>query len=194
MRIVFLGPPGVGKGTQGLRFSKYIKGAHISTGDILRTAVRDHTELGGKVAGMLDKGKLVGDRLMVDLIKDRLRLPDAVDRFLLDGFPRTLRQAEALEEFLKSRGSELTAVILLVADPAEIQRRLLARAKELGRSDDTPETIAHRLDVYQQRTAPLIDHYEKRGKLLRIDGMGSMDEVFARIVAHFPKPAEKSGS
>ncbi len=134
MGIVFLGPPGVGKGTQGLRLARHIGGAHISTGDILRAAVRDQTVTGNRVAAILRSGGLVGDDLMIKIVCERLQQPDAEERFLLDGFPRTIPQAQALDAFLRQEERRLAWVILLVADETEIQRRLLTRAQGTGPS------------------------------------------------------------
>ena len=185
MGIVFLGPPGVGKGTQGVRLAERIGAAHISTGDILRAAVRADSEIGQQVAAVLERGELVGDDLMISIVCDRLQQPDA-NRFLLDGFPRTIPQAKALDRFLLERQRGVSSVVLLVADEGELQRRLLARAETNGRSDDTPNTIKERLRIYKEQTAPLVEYYSQSDRLLRIDGMGTMNEVFARICERIP--------
>ncbi len=181
MGIVFLGPPGVGKGTQAQRVSTHLGAVHISTGDILRQAVREKSEVGKKVEQVLAEGQLVGDDLMVEIVQERLSKPDAQGRFLLDGFPRTIAQAEALNVFLTRNGRPLPFAVLLNADSEEIARRLLARANQEGRSDDTPQTVAKRLEVYRNQTKPVVEYYEQRGRLVRVDGMGTMDEVFTRL-------------
>jgi len=183
MRIVFLGPPGVGKGTQGARLADYLQAAHISTGVMLRSEVQNQTEIGRKVASVLDAGELVSDKLMIEIVNLRLCRDDAQERFLLDGYPRTIEQAESLDEFLATRNQEVTAAVLLVADSKEIQRRLVARAKAEGRADDTPETVEQRLEVYHERTEPLVGYYERIKKLHRVDGMGTIDEVFQRMIS-----------
>ena len=142
MRIVFLGPPGVGKGTQGSRLATHLRAAHISTGDMLRQQVEEDSGIGKKVASILKAGELVSDELIVELVESRLSKEDATERFLLDGFPRTIGQAESLDSFLAKRNQEVTVAVLLVADKEEILRRLMARAKAEGRADDTPETVA----------------------------------------------------
>ncbi len=182
MLIVFLGPPGVGKGTQGSRIATHLKAAHISTGDMLRQQVEDGSEIGKKVSSILEAGKLVSDDLIVELVESRLSQEDAKERFLLDGFPRTIFQAEALDSFLAKRNQEVTVAMLLVADKEEILRRLMARAKAEGRADDTPETVAQRLDVYHNQTKPLVGYYEQLGKLQRVDGVGTIGEVFDRLL------------
>ena len=182
MRIVFLGPPGVGKGTQGSRLATHLKAAHISTGEMLRHEVKQDTAIGKKVASVLKKGALVSDELIVELVNLRLSKEDAHERFLLDGFPRTIHQAEALDDILQKRNQQVTVAMLLVADKEEIMRRLMARAKAEGRADDTPETVAQRLEVYHNQTKPLVGYYEKLGKLRRVDGVGTIGEVFDRLI------------
>lgn len=183
MRIVFLGPPGVGKGTQGARLATHLQAAHISTGVMLRSEVENRTNVGKKVSSVLDSGELVSDKLMIEIVQLRLERDDASERFLLDGFPRTIEQAEALDRFLSHRGQDVSAAVLLVADTKEIQRRLVARAEAEGRADDTPETVAQRLEVYHERTEPLVGYYDRLRKLHRVNGMGTIDEVFKRLIA-----------
>jgi len=182
MRIVFLGPPGVGKGTQGSRLATHLKAAHISTGEMLRHEVKQDTAIGKKVASILKVGALVSDELIIELVNLRLSKEDAHERFLLDGFPRTIHQAEALDDFLQKRNQQVTVAMLLVADKEEIMRRLMARAKAEGRADDTPDTVAQRLEVYHNQTKPLVGYYEKLGKLQRVDGVGTIGEVFDRLI------------
>ena len=182
MRIVFLGPPGVGKGTQGSRLASHLKAAHISTGVMLRREVKEGTEIGEKVGSVLDAGELVSDALMIEIVNLRLNREDAQDRFLLDGFPRTIDQAEALDRYLANRGQELTAAILLVANKEEIERRLEARAKAEGRADDAKDTVAQRLEIYHDQTEPLVEYYDRIRKLYKVDGIGTIDEVFDRLL------------
>jgi adenylate kinase len=181
MRIVFVGPPGAGKGTQAKRLIDHLSIVHLSTGDMLRQARADGTELGRKAAEYMDSGGLVPDELVVGIVVERIGQPDCRGGCLFDGFPRTMVQAETLDAELEKRGTPLDLVLELKADPAELSRRMLERAEIEGRADDTPETIANRMQVYQKQTAPLLDHYRKQGKLVSVDGMGTPDEVFQRI-------------
>jgi adenylate kinase len=178
VRILILGPQGSGKGTQAKRIADAHGIPHVATGDILRAAVAAGTELGRRVAPILDRGDLVPDDLMVDLIRERLAVEDA---FVLDGFPRTLAQAEALDSMLEEIGKPLDNVVLLGVSDAEATRRLLGRAAEEGRADDTPDAIANRLRLYHELTEPVVERYRGSGALVEIDGERSMDEVFAAI-------------
>jgi adenylate kinase len=178
VRILILGPQGSGKGTQAKRIADAHGIPHVATGDILRAAVAAGTELGRRVAPILDRGDLVPDDLMVDLIRERLAVEDA---FVLDGFPRTLAQAEALDSMLEEIGKPLDNVVLLGVSDAEATRRLLGRAAEEGRADDTPDAIANRLRLYHELTEPVVERYRGRAALVEIDGERSMDEVFAAI-------------
>jgi adenylate kinase len=182
-RLLLIGPPGAGKGTQAARLSERLSIPAVSTGDIFRDNVRGGTELGVLAKSYMDRGEYVPDTVTNDLVMDRLAAADADSGFLLDGYPRTTDQVRELDEFLAERGESLDAVVQLTADPDETVQRLLLRAKEQGRSDDTEEVIRRRLDVYAQQTAPLIDVYAARGLVIRVDGLGSMDEVTDRIVA-----------
>lgn len=180
-RLLIVGPPGAGKGTQATRIAETYGIPAISTGDIFRANVRDETPLGVKVKAILDAGDYVPDSLTNELIQDRLGQPDAQTGFLLDGYPRTADQVAFLDEFLAGHGLELTAVVQLAADRDEIVERLRKRALEQGRSDDTEDAIRHRQDVYLRETGPLINAYARRGLLLEVDGLGSVDEVADRI-------------
>lgn len=181
MRIIFIGPPGVGKGTQSQKLVEFLNIPHISTGDMLRQAQRDGSELGKLAADQMNQGQLVADPIVVKMVGHRLSQPDCNDGYLLDGFPRTLGQAEALNASLEAVGKSLDVVLMLEVDQEELFRRLLDRAVKEDRVDDTPETIRRRMQVYADRTAPLVGYYSGCEMLHRIDGMGSPDEVFARI-------------
>lgn len=176
-RLLIVGPPGAGKGTQAVRVAEELSIPAISTGDIFRANVAGETELGVLAKSYMDKGEYVPDSVTNDMVRSRLGEADARDGFLLDGYPRTLDQVEALDGMLSELGTGLDAVLLLVVETEEVVGRLVERGKEQGRSDDTEETIRHRLDVYAEQTAPLIDVYEKRGLVRRVDGMASIDEV-----------------
>lgn len=178
MRILILGPQGSGKGTQAKRLAAAHGIAHVSTGDILRAAVAEETELGLRVAPILERGDLVPDELMIDLIRERLEHEDG---FVLDGFPRTLAQAEALDSMLAGIGKPLDTVILLAVSDDVSTERMRGRALEEGRSDDTPEVIANRLRLYHELTEPVVVHYREAGMLAEIDGARSVDEVEAAI-------------
>jgi adenylate kinase len=180
-RLLIVGPPGAGKGTQAVSIAESFGIPAVSTGDIFRANVANETELGLRVKAILDAGDYVPDSLTNELISDRLSQPDAEQGFLLDGYPRTVQQVEFLDEFLAGRGEALAAVVQLVADRDEIVERLRKRALDQGRSDDTEEAIRHRQDVYLRETAPLIETYRERGLLVEVDGLGTIDEVGARI-------------
>ena len=175
MRLILLGPPGAGKGTQAARVCEANGLVHLSTGDLLRAAVGAGTALGLEAKSFMDAGNLVPDTLVLALVRERLEQPDAAGGFLLDGFPRNVTQAQALAADLGDKGVE--KVVHMKLDDEEIVQRLLAR----GRADDTEEVIRNRLEVYRAETAPLIAHYEGMGLLTTIDALGSMDEVFDRI-------------
>jgi adenylate kinase len=180
--IIFLGPPGVGKGTQSERIRQQFGIPTISTGELLREARRAGTELGVRVAAFLDRGQLVPDEIIVELVAQQLDRPECARGCLLDGFPRTVPQAAALDEYLDSRAQPVKLLALqLRADPAELLKRLLGRSQMEGRPDDTPRTIAHRMQVYESQTLPLTDYYQRRGQLVVLDAMGTPDDVFARV-------------
>jgi len=176
-RLIFLGVPGAGKGTQASILAASQGIPHISTGDILRAAVKNQTPLGVKAKGFMDAGDLVPDSLVIDLIRERLQEPDALKGWILDGFPRNVAQAGFLEQLLQEINQACDRTINLdVADEVVVQR-LVERGKESGRSDDTEETIRHRLQVYREQTEPLIDFYQTRGALVTVDGDQSMAQV-----------------
>jgi len=173
MKVVFLGPPGAGKGTQAERFAAARGIPHISTGAMLRDAVAAGTELGRKAQEFMESGALVPDEVMAGVVSERLAAADCAAGFLLDGFPRTLPQAE----LLAGRGVGLDHVVLFDVPAAEVERRLMGR----GRSDDTPETVRTRIETYTRQTEPLVAHYRGRGVLRAVDGVGSVDEVYGRL-------------
>ena len=181
MRILFLGPQGAGKGTQAKRIESEYGLPHIATGDILRAAIADGSPLGRRVKEIVERGDLVPDDLMIDLIRDRLSHEDTDDGFVLDGFPRTLAQAEALDDMLLEIGQPLD-VVLELRVPREVAIvRMTKRAEEEGRSDDTPEAIDRRLALYDELTLPVVDHYAPSGNLIAIHGEKSIDAVWAEI-------------
>jgi adenylate kinase len=181
MRIVFLGPPGSGKGTQARLLGQRAGVPAISTGDMLREAVRLGTPLGLRARAIMEAGELVGDDVVTGLIRERIAAPDARNGFLLDGFPRTIEQARALDQLLEGIGEPVDGVINLLVPEQTLTERMLGRAAEEGRSDDRPQTVAERLRVYREKTAPLVEHYRKRGLLSDVDGSGEIREIAARI-------------
>lgn len=182
-RLLIIGPQGSGKGTQGVRVADALGIPAVSTGDVFRANVKDGTELGLKVKAIIDAGDLVPDALTGEIVRDRLAQADAANGFLLDGYPRNLGQVGDLDGFLDRRGEPLTAVIELVVPRDESIQRLSLRASEQGRADDNAESIAKRLAIYESETAPILDLYRERGIVDQIDGVGSLDEVYARIQA-----------
>jgi len=181
-RFLLIGPPGAGKGTQAALLANAYSIPAISTGDIFRANVKNETELGLKVKSIMDRGEYVPDSLTNELIRDRLSQADAEAGFLLDGYPRTNDQVNELDDILGSQHRNLDAVILLVADTDELVRRLLKRAQEQDRADDTEEVIRHRQNVYLEQTQPLIEIYSARDLLVEIDGLGQVGEVTERIL------------
>ncbi len=181
-RFLLIGPPGAGKGTQAALLANAYSIPAISTGDIFRANVKNETELGLKVKSIMDRGEYVPDSLTNDLIRDRLSQADAQAGFLLDGYPRTNDQVSELDDILSSEGKSLDAVVLLVADTDELVRRLLKRAQEQDRADDTEDVIRHRQNVYLEQTQPLIEIYSSRSLVVEIDGLGQVGEVTERIL------------
>jgi adenylate kinase len=198
VRVVLLGPPGAGKGTQAQIIADRLGVPAISTGDIFRANVSGQTELGKKAKVYMDAGDLVPDEITVAMVRDRLSEPDAKTGFLLDGFPRTIAQAEQLRDSLAEMGHRLDRVLELVVDEEELVRRLSGRrmlvdGQTVQREDDKPETVRHRLQVYREQTAPLSDWYERRGLLSRIDAIGPIEEVTARAMAVLEQPRPSAG-
>jgi adenylate kinase len=181
-RFLLIGPPGSGKGTQAALLAQAYDVPAISTGDIFRTHVKNETELGLRVKSIIASGEYVPDSLTNELVRDRLSEDDAQKGFLLDGYPRTNDQVNELDDILSAQGNVLDAVVLLVADSDELVRRLLKRAEEQNRPDDTEEVIRHRQNVYLEQTKPLIDIYSSRSIVLEIDGLGQVGEVTERIL------------
>ena len=181
-RFLLIGPPGAGKGTQAALLAQAYGITAVSTGDIFRANVKNETELGVLAKSFMDKGEYVPDSLTNDLVRDRLAQADVSEGFLLDGYPRTQDQVLELDAILSSHHTGLDAVILLASDPDELVRRLLKRAQEQCRADDTEEVIRHRQNVYLEQTQPLIEVYSARGLVVEIDGIGQVGEVTERIL------------
>jgi adenylate kinase len=182
-RVLIVGPQGSGKGTQGVRIAESFGIPVVSTGDVFRANVAEGTDLGLQVKEIIDAGRLVPDELTSAVVRDRLSQADAAEGFLLDGYPRNLGQVLHLDEFLEGREESLDAVIALVVPRDESIDRLRKRAEEQGRADDTEDVIAHRLSIYESETAPILGVYGTRGVVDEIDGVGSFDDVTARIFA-----------
>ncbi|PIF04410.1 MAG: adenylate kinase [Propionibacterium sp.] len=181
MRLLIMGAPGAGKGTQAAKLSERYQIPAISTGEIFRDHIKRQTDLGKQVKAIIDAGEYVPDELTEQIVTGRLE--ETLDGFLLDGFPRTLHQVEFLNRFLGEHNAPLDAVLVLDADMEDLVQRLVARAAVEGRSDDNEETIRHRMEVYTAETADLIDAYEQHGLVLRVDGNGTVDEVSERLFA-----------
>ncbi|MCZ6568583.1 MAG: adenylate kinase [Deltaproteobacteria bacterium] len=178
LNLILTGPPGAGKGTQAKLLAKRLGIPQIATGDILREAVASGSELGQRVKAIMERGELVPDEVVIEIVEERLAREDCVPGFILDGFPRTREQAEALERLLGRARREAVRVVSLVVPDQVLRQRILERGQ--GRADDSEETIATRLEVYRQQTAPVLDYF--RSRLLEIDGIGSVGEINSRIV------------
>jgi adenylate kinase len=200
MRLILLGPPGAGKGTQAQRLVAKHGIAQLSTGDMLRAAVKAGTPVGLKAKDIMDRGELVPDDVVVAIVADRIDEPDAKKGFILDGFPRTVAQAAALERMLADKGLKLDGVVELKVDEGALIRRIESRIKETLergeplRKDDDPEVLKTRLDAYRRQTAPLIYYYREKGLLRAVDGMAPIDDVTAAINWIFSKPLAKPAS
>lgn len=183
MRLLIMGPQGVGKGTQAALLAEHYGIPAISTGDIFRYNIKNKTPLGLEAMSYTDKGELVPDSLTNTIVKDRLAMDDAKGGWILDGYPRNASQVEALDAMLAELGTPLDAVVALDADHDVLMERMTKRAAEQGRTDDTPEVIAKRLETYARETAPLLDIYRDRGALVAIDGVGDIDTIQSAIVS-----------
>src|SRR6187402_3157373 len=182
-RVVLFGPPGVGKGTQGGRLAAALGVPVVSTGDLFRAHVKNGTELGVRMSALIAAGDYVPDSVTNSMLAERLAEPDAAGGFLLDGYPRTADQVAELDRLIGASGATLDAVLLLAAPDEVLEERLLHRAAEQGRSDDTPAVIRHRIALYHRETEPLVAIYDAAGLVVRVDGTGSPDEVHGRLLA-----------
>jgi adenylate kinase len=183
--VLLMGPPGAGKGTQAVKLARARSLLKISTGDMLRDHIKRGTELGHQAKTIVDSGQLVSDEIVIGMVRSEIDGMNPV-RILFDGFPRTPAQADALDNLLKEFHTGITGVVLLEVNEDELVQRLLERAQKEGRSDDTEEVVRERMKVYKSSTQPVVDYYEKRSKLRRVDGVGSLEEVFARISEVLP--------
>ncbi|MDD3838056.1 MAG: adenylate kinase [Phenylobacterium sp.] len=183
MNLILFGPPAAGKGTQAKRLVDGRGMVQLSTGDMLRAAVASKSELGQKVEGILKRGELVSDEIVIALIEERLPETEAAAGAIFDGFPRTVAQAQALDAMLAGRGRQIDLVIRLKVDDGELMKRIAGRFAESGRPDDNPESFKVRLDAYNSQTAPLLPYYSEQGKLVEVDGMAPVEDVAAQIDA-----------
>jgi adenylate kinase len=183
MRVVLMGPPGAGKGTQAVVVAERLGIPHVSTGDIFRANVAGGTPLGLEAQKYMDAGEYVPDSVTNEMVRDRLAQPDAAGGFLLDGYPRTLAQVDELAGMLAATGSAIDKVVEITVDTDEVVGRLVKRAAEQGRSDDTEDVIRRRQEIYAEQTAPLTAVYAEQGLLVQVDGMGSVEDVTARVLA-----------
>ncbi len=181
--LILFGPPGAGKGTQANLLAKHYQLIHISTGDIFREEIKNQTPLGLKIKSIIDDGELVPDAILIEIIKNVFEKHRNSNGILMDGFPRTVAQAEALDELLISEHSEITRVLSLKVDEEELLDRLLKRSQEFNRSDDGADIIRHRLEVYAKQTFPLEDYYIKKQKYVSLMGIGSVEEIFSSLCA-----------
>lgn len=192
MRLVLLGPPGSGKGTQAARLKDYLQVPHISTGDLLRAEVAAGSPLGMQAKEVMARGDFVSDEILLGMLEDRLARPDAGNGFILDGYPRNLVQADALGALLKKIGQPMDYAVQLEVPTDLLVERIAGRAAAEGRADDTPDVVRNRLDKYTSQTAPVIDYYRQQGQLTVVDGVGSLDEVFSRLIEAL-SPAKEVG-
>ena len=182
MHLIFLGPPGVGKGTQAKKVCDHYKIIHLSTGEILRKEISDKSEVGNQAKTYIDNGNLVPDNVILRIIENRLKANDAQYGYLLDGFPRTINQAEGLQKIMLQLKHKINSVISLTANEEELILRLINRGKDSGRSDESPEIIRHRQKVYWRQTAPLLEYYNEKKVLKRVDGLGNITDITKRIL------------
>lgn len=182
MRLVLLGAPGSGKGTQATRLKEHLQVPHISTGDLLRAEVAAGSKLGREAKAVMDCGNLVSDEILLGMLEERLARPDTANGFILDGYPRNLAQAAALDKLLARIGQPMDFAVQLEVPTDLLVERIAGRATAEGRADDSPESVRNRLDIYDCQTAPVIDFYRQHGQLTVVDGVGSLDDVFNRII------------
>ena len=192
MRLVLLGPPGSGKGTQATRLKEYLQVPHISTGDLLRAEVAAGSPLGVQAKEVMARGDFVSDEILLGMLEARFARPDTTKGFILDGYPRNQVQADALGELLKKLGQPMDYAVQLEVPTDLLVERIAGRAAAEGRDDDTPEVVRNRLDKYTSQTAPVIDYYRQHGRLTVVDGVGSLDEVFNRLIEAL-SPAKEVG-
>ena len=190
MRLVLLGAPGSGKGTQAARLKDHLQVPHISTGDLLRAQVAAGTRLGLAAKEIMARGDLVSDAILLGMLEDRFSRPDTGNGFILDGYPRNLAQASALGELLARIGQPMDRAVQLDVDSELLVERIAGRAKAEGRADDNPESVRKRLKIYDEQTAPVVEYYRQRGLLSVVDGVGTLDEVLTRILEAITPSAE----
>jgi adenylate kinase len=193
VNLLVLGPQGAGKGTQARRVAEEYGIPHVASGDMFREAIAAHDELGKQVEPILAAGELVPDELTIALIRERLRLPDTANGFVLDGFPRNAAQAEALDQLLAEIGRGLDAILLFDLPESVVTERMLSRGLAEGRPDDMPEVIARRLEIYRDQTAPVVEHYRATGKLVPLHAGRTIDEVYAEVQEVIESLAERVG-
>ncbi|RZA36140.1 MAG: adenylate kinase [Lysobacteraceae bacterium] len=192
MRLVLLGPPGSGKGTQAARLKDYLQVPHISTGDLLRAEVAAGSPLGLQAKEVMARGDFVSDEILLGMLEDRLARPDTGNGFILDGYPRNLAQADALGALLSRIGQPMDYAVQLEVSTDLLVERIAGRAAAEGRADDTPDVVRNRLEKYTSQTAPVIDYYRQQGQLTVVNGVGSLDEVFSRLIEAL-SPAKEVG-
>ncbi|WP_368566061.1 adenylate kinase [Pseudoxanthomonas sp. UTMC 1351] len=192
MRLVLLGPPGSGKGTQATRLKEYLQVPHISTGDLLRAEVAAGSPLGVQAKEVMAQGNLVSDEILLGMLESRFSRPDTKNGFILDGYPRNLAQADALGVLLKKIGQPMDYAVQLEVPTELLVERIAGRAAAEGRADDTPESVRTRLKVYNDQTAPVIEYYRQHGQLTVVNGVGSLDDVFNRLIEAL-SPAKEVG-